>query len=149
MINFNGKSYSCYSEIAIDYSIPYDTFMARVRRGWTLEQATELVPRKKPKEKKVYKNAITINNVTYKSQAEAMKKLNLNRYQLKRLIELGSTDSLRSNKITVIINNEEKTFKSVRQFCKEFNLIYANFCIAYREDKSVAQKEVDKFYQNK
>ena len=143
MINLNGKQYMNYVEIAKEYNINYDTLLARIRRGWTLEDAVK--PHKEKMEKPIKENRhkITINGVVYNSQSDAMKKLNLNRYQLKRLIENGSVDSQRANKIVVIIDNETVVFPSIRQFCLKYDLCYTNFCSDYRKDKTIAQKIVN------
>lgn len=145
MINFNDNVYEDYGEIARDYNVPYNTLMQRIYRGWTLYQATGLEPRLKKKEK-VYLNEIEVNGVKYKSQVAAMKQLNLNRYQLKRLMKQGCSDSLRSTKITVKVYETELSYKSMRQFCFQYNLNYAYFVTHYRKNKDLPQEIVDRFH---
>ncbi len=148
MYTIEGKNFETLVDVSNHYKIKYDTLLARVRRGWTLEQAVNLVPRKIKKES-INTNEITINNVKYKSRAEAMRELNLNRYEINRLLQTGNAKATYPNrkKIKVMINGEEVIYNSIRQFCKDFNLCYVNFCAKYKEDENAAQEVVDKFYE--
>ena len=126
-IVLEGKTFESKMAACIYYNLKYDKVKHRINRGWTLEEAFELVERK-PRE---YKGKeITLEGKTFKSMIEACRYYNMpyntiiNRmrddWTLEEAFELVERESklYKGEEITL----EGKTFKSIIEACKYYNL---------------------------
>ena len=126
-ITLEGRTFKSIKEAAEYYNLKYNTIFVRLRRGWTLEEAFELVDidsKNKAKE-------ITVEGKSFISIAEAARYYNLE-YETVRLrlrnkgwsieeaFELVKRKDTRNKEITV----EGRTFKSIKEAAEYYNLKY-------------------------
>lgn len=130
-IVWNGKQYT-KKELAEKFNVKYGTFIAKLSRGWTLEEI-----------KNNYRQdgyGIDIDGVHYKSKKEACEKLNLSYRQLNNVINNIKT----SNGVTI----DGIHYKSKKEACQKLDIsIYTlnkiiNNKASYSDDNKLNNKKI-------
>ena len=129
-ITVEGKTFNSIKEAAKYYNLALGTVNARLNRGWSIEEAFGLVERKNESFK-----PITVNGKTFKSIAEACRYYNLDyKTVLQRFCNYGHGWSIeeafglverkekprKGNEVIL----EGKTFPTIKEACKYYNLNY-------------------------
>ena len=121
-ITLEGKTFISIAEACRYYNLQGDRVRSRLKIGWTLEEAFELVKRDK--------GIITVENKTFKSLPKACKYYNIN-YRLvsNRLNRGWSIEEAfelveRKNERFINITLEGRTFKSIKEAADHYNIDY-------------------------
>ena len=136
-IILDGKTFVSIVEAARYYNLNSKSIRSRLRKGWSLEEAFEIVERKNERFRE-----ITIEGKTFKSIKEACKHYNLNystiRNRLDNLhLSLEEAFNINQPDINIGLQYKEitiegKTFKSVKEACKYYDLEKEYHTIIYR-----------------
>lgn len=123
-ITVRGKRYESLSQACAYYHLNSQNVRQRLKKGWSVEEAFELVKRKR----NVNGKEITVNSRTFETTKEACKYFNLNYnavmnrlhkgWTLEEAFELVKRDGVKGTEITV----EGKTFISIAEAARYYNL---------------------------
>ena len=124
-ITVESKTFESIKEACRYYKLNSGTVSQRIREGWSVEEAFELIERK-PK----FGKTIIVNGKTFTSIKEACEYYNIRyntaiaRYSygwsVEEIFELTKRKSKGRKPITV----DEKTFKSIKEACRYYKLSY-------------------------
>ena len=127
-ITIEGRTFNSINEAVKYYNLNYNKVWSRLNKGWTIEEAFELVQRKR---KYGDQREITVGGKTFTSIAEAARYYNidnikinnrLNRgWSIEEAFELVKKENNKGKKGKPI-TLEGKTFDSIAEACRYYNL---------------------------
>lgn len=123
----NGVKYNSIVDACSEYGVDAYLFRNRIANGWSIEEALEIVERRKSK-----KGSIEIEDIKgYSSLAELCRDFNISyslvRQRLQRGLSLDDAISGKSISKNIVVNGV--SYKSLNDACESLNIPYYTVCM--------------------
>jgi Zn-dependent peptidase ImmA (M78 family) len=132
---FQGVKYASERALSAAYDVPHATFYQRMKRGWSMEEALGIANKKASsaggKAQSPRATPLTANGKTYPSIKAAAETHNVPAYRVTQRLKHGWTPEqalgihsreMKINTSAKMITCHGKKYKSVGEFCREYNL---------------------------